>query len=585
MTLSRNQVVTLKRNMDLEYLKHFDEDVQTKAYELYYELNSLKELNQIEISVTLLNKISEVLDSLNEQIQANNDLRNNSQNLTEMLQKEVQQKTFFEGKYNQEKDNNAIISNQADLDEKKFKGQEAKYKTDIAKFQQNSLKLKIENEEMTKEINEHVNEIENLKKNVKQLEEENKQMKDMEGNHKESRKRVMPLGEELLNASSTSNEVRMEYDHSSNNSEISIITTYPAQNRPQTSIVAPNIPTVTQHDNHITSNPNIAPSINSNSNPNNNTNEIRNLDVRNRLFVLGDSHCRFLQPELKMYAHPECRINSVAMPGRKLQEIVTALKVDRLTPETNICIIAGTNDVFQSNYESIIKSYDLLYKKCKNFKVFVVLIPPRYDVKRINSHIMSLNCKIKHHLSKYPNFTCIDPKNFINDLYLFSNDCIHLNRKGITKLSKSIIGSIYGKIHHNSVMKPRQFGTYTGRSIMHNREVPLRPYHYTGYDKPKMNFTSVHQPKHTYSNQTVPLQHTINKHAHLPPTLMQTPIPPPLSTYPPLRQYPNMQNHSQPIQNYQTNTNFNHRNIRNPPPSYYDILTNRNFQRPLTTLV
>uniref|UniRef100_A0A8D8WQD1 Uncharacterized protein n=1 Tax=Cacopsylla melanoneura TaxID=428564 RepID=A0A8D8WQD1_9HEMI len=130
MTLSRNQVVTLKRNMDLEYLKHFDEDVQTKAYELYYELNSLKELNQIEISVTLLNKISEVLDSLNEQIQANNDLRNNSQNLTEMLQKEVQQKTFFEGKYNQEKDNNAIISNQADLDEKKFKGQEAKYKTE-----------------------------------------------------------------------------------------------------------------------------------------------------------------------------------------------------------------------------------------------------------------------------------------------------------------------------------------------------------------------------------------------------------------------------------------------------------------------
>uniref|UniRef100_A0A8D8VSD7 Uncharacterized protein n=1 Tax=Cacopsylla melanoneura TaxID=428564 RepID=A0A8D8VSD7_9HEMI len=567
MTLSRNQVLHLKRNMDVEYLKHFNLDVQTSAYEIYHELHSLKELNQIELPETLLSKISEVLNTFNEEIQKNNDLKTKSQNLTELLQKEVQQKTFFEGKFNQERDNNAVISNQADTDEKKFKDQETQYKTEIIRLKQTGLKWKVENDDMKTEKERLVAENENLKKKIKKLEENMNRKEDPDettNKPSEKKKTVMTLHEEILNPNTTTHNTSVKLNNDSSSDDISIIPT-PAQLRtpapPNTSIL-----NQTAQNNTNTFNPSIHDNLSSN--------------LKNRLFVLGDSHCRYLEADLKKYANPECRINCVAMPGRKLHQIVSALKPDKLTPDTNICIIAGTNDVFQSTYDSMIKSYDLLFNKCKNFKVFVVLIPPRYDVRRISSHIVNLNCKIKHYLTKYPNFTCVDPNNFLN-IYSYSDDCVHLNRKGISMLCKSIIGKIYNKIHYNVDNRTRDSGTHT--STMHyNRVVPQHTYQYTAYTRNQIRRKHTQQPQHTFSRQNVAKHHTLEADAPLPPALMRTPIPPPLSMYPPLRHHSIIQNQSQqtPIQPHHTYSAH-----RKPPPTYRDTLIQRNFPCPLTTLV
>uniref|UniRef100_A0A8D8QFE9 Uncharacterized protein n=1 Tax=Cacopsylla melanoneura TaxID=428564 RepID=A0A8D8QFE9_9HEMI len=573
MTLSRNQILNLKKNMNIEYLKHFNTDVQTSAYELYNELQNLKELEQIELPETLLVKLSETLNTLNEEIQKNTDLKTNTVNLTELLQKEVQRKTFFEGKYNQERDNNTIISNQADADEKKFNELETQYKQEIRKLKQTNENLKTRYSELETENTKLSTETEQLKQRIKQFEDNKKIGQDsnetfsIQTKHTEfvnTQKKIMSLDRELNDASI------MTTDDSTDNPNNDTLIVPPSPNQPR--IPGPaSRPSTSQQEAHDNS-------INNSTPPN----------LKNRLFVIGDSHCRNLQIDLKKFAHPDCRINCLALHGRKLHQIVSALKPDKLTPETNICIIAGTNDVFQTSYESMTKSYDLLYNKCKHSKIFVVLIPPRYDVKHISSHILSLNCKIKHYLSKYPNITCIDPKNILN-MYSYSTDCIHLNRKGTSSLCKSVIRNIYNKIHYNTEHITWNSGTHTHsmlNRVPQNEHAHIAHAHqYTGYNRRQPYYTHTQRPHHITNNHHT-TQYTTRTPVNNRPNTLH--IPPLLSEYPPLRPPPLMQTTSEP------NMRMNHTVIRPqiPPPAYRDALlrsevigNRRNFLRPQTTLV
>lgn len=560
MTLTRNQILNLKKNMNIEYLQHFDTDVQTSAYELYNELQNIQELEQIQLPETLLVKISEILNTLNEEIQKNIDLKTNTVNLTELLQKEVQRKTFFEGKYNQERDNNSIMSNQADSDEKKFKEQETQYKQEIQNLKQTNENLKTRYSELEIENTTLSSETKQLKQRIKHFEEQDyNETFSIKTKHTNTEKKIMTLDKELNDASSMTTAASPD----NQNNDTIIVPSSP--NPPQIPGHTPR-PSTSHQEAHDNSNKNISPNL------------------KNRLFVIGDSHCRNLQIDLKQFAHPDCRINCLALPGRKLHQIVSAIKPDKLTPETNICIIAGTNDVFQTSYDSMIKSYDLLHNKCKNFKIFVVLIPPRYDVKHISSHILRLNCKIKHYLSKYPNITCIDPKNFLN-MYSYSTDCIHLNRKGTSSLCRSVIGNIYNKIHYNTEHKTRNSGTHTHAMY---KTVPQHSQHahthrYTGCNR-QIYQTHTQRPHHIADNQYT-AQYTTRTPINNRPN---TRIPPLLSEYPPLRPPPHMQNTREP------NIRMNHTAIRPqiPPPTYRNALLSsevignrRNFLRPLTTLV
>ncbi|KAI5722894.1 hypothetical protein M8J76_015424 [Diaphorina citri] len=160
----------------------------------------------------------------------------------------------------------------------------------------------------------------------------------------------------------------------------------------------------------------------------------------NNLLIIGDSHCRDLTAILKTFAPPNCKVNCIAMP------VVSAIHVlNKLEPNTNICVVAGTNDIFKTPFDNLVKSYSVLHEKCKQFKIFVVLPPPRYDVRNIISHILKINCKIKHHINQYNNFTYIDPKTFLH-MGTYSQDRLHLNGKGKQKLCMNIMTKVHGRV-------------------------------------------------------------------------------------------------------------------------------------------
>uniref|UniRef100_A0A8D9E3Z4 Uncharacterized protein n=1 Tax=Cacopsylla melanoneura TaxID=428564 RepID=A0A8D9E3Z4_9HEMI len=163
----------------------------------------------------------------------------------------------------------------------------------------------------------------------------------------------------------------------------------------------------------------------------------------NRLFVIGDSHTRQLQPILHKAVIPKYSAKTVCLPGKKLKEIVNSIKIDKLTTNSFICVVAGTNDVFQTSWNDIQTSLDNLYVKCKDFQVMLVLAFPRYDVKKINSHIIRMNVKIKHYIGKYKNMTVLDPHNFIN-LRHMGNDLFHMDPKGKHILCTKTINKVFG---------------------------------------------------------------------------------------------------------------------------------------------
>ncbi|KAI5710177.1 hypothetical protein M8J75_006393 [Diaphorina citri] len=163
----------------------------------------------------------------------------------------------------------------------------------------------------------------------------------------------------------------------------------------------------------------------------------------NKLFVIGDSHTRELQSILQQSKSSKFVAKVICMPGSTFGQVVNAIKPDKVSANTMICVVAGTNDVFKTSWNSIQSSIDKLYSKCKNNQILIVLSPPRFDVKRINKHIINLNVKVKHYISKYKNMTCLDPHNFIN-IHHMSTDLLHLNGRGKFLLCSKIVHKVFG---------------------------------------------------------------------------------------------------------------------------------------------
>lgn len=104
-------------------------------------------------------------------------------------------------------------------------------------------------------------------------------------------------------------------------------------------------------------------------------------------------------------------------------------------------VCAGTNDLFRSSSENIKNAYDLISNKLVNYRITVILVPPRTDIKRYNYHIKKLNSKIRSHIAQYENFDFIDPFKLLKNQHL-SNDGLHLDRKGKEILCYKILSKV-----------------------------------------------------------------------------------------------------------------------------------------------
>uniref|UniRef100_A0A8D8ZBD7 SGNH hydrolase-type esterase domain-containing protein n=1 Tax=Cacopsylla melanoneura TaxID=428564 RepID=A0A8D8ZBD7_9HEMI len=164
-----------------------------------------------------------------------------------------------------------------------------------------------------------------------------------------------------------------------------------------------------------------------------------------KLFAIGDSHCRDLQPILTEFIPESCRVNVICKPGETLSNIIRTLDPNKFGTNDMICIFAGSNDLFRTDWGVIEKSLHTLKRKCSNTNVVMILLPPRYDRKLINRHIFRLNTKIKSIIETFNNFRYIDPTNFL-DSYDYSRDRIHLNHMGKKTMSRKLVIKVFGSI-------------------------------------------------------------------------------------------------------------------------------------------
>uniref|UniRef100_A0A8D8QDS2 SGNH hydrolase-type esterase domain-containing protein n=1 Tax=Cacopsylla melanoneura TaxID=428564 RepID=A0A8D8QDS2_9HEMI len=200
-----------------------------------------------------------------------------------------------------------------------------------------------------------------------------------------------------------------------------------------------------------------------------------NLD---RLFVIGDSHTRDLQSIFQNAIQPDFSAKTICMPGKTLAHVVDAIKPDKLTSNSLVCIVAGTNDVFKTNWNDTQATLDKLYRKCKNNEILIVLAPPRYNIRKINKHIINMNVKIKHYIKKYSNMSWLDPHNFIT-IQDMSSDMTHLTRRGKFILCSKIVARVFGitmKLDNHSLYNTNKSAldshshyTHTHNSYMHSR--------------------------------------------------------------------------------------------------------------------
>lgn len=165
------------------------------------------------------------------------------------------------------------------------------------------------------------------------------------------------------------------------------------------------------------------------------------------IFLIGDSHVRDLKEILLSKIPEKCYIRSFFYPGKDIEYIVNNIKPNLLIPGTQVILFAGTNDVFRNSWAMIRSTIDKLNKKLKNFQVLLILIPQRYDVKKINSHINRLNTLIKRHIAQFPNFSFIDPSHSVQITHYSPRDMLHIERKGKQLLCNRIVMKLYNKIN------------------------------------------------------------------------------------------------------------------------------------------
>ncbi|KAL1447180.1 hypothetical protein WDU94_005625, partial [Cyamophila willieti] len=205
--------------------------------------------------------------------------------------------------------------------------------------------------------------------------------------------------------------------------------------------------------------------------------EIREKVSITKLFVIGDSHTRDVQPIIQNAIQSKFSVKTICMPGKTLGYVINTIKPEKLASNVQVCIVAGANDVFRTSWKDIQDSIDKLYRKCKNNNILFVLAPPRYDIRKINKHITNMNVKIKHYIKKYSNMTCIDPHNFIT-LQHMGQDLAHLTRRGKIVLCNKIVGRVFGlSVKSDTVIHK------TNKSSSHNHQAVHRTFNRYTYKR------------------------------------------------------------------------------------------------------
>lgn len=415
MVLTRLQISAIEEKTGKILLtKNLSEEVKKITVTIYTELSKITEKpNENLLSRTLLNAIALSLERLEEEIQekigkevSTKEIANENIQLTKQIES-------LQAAYNNQKEITDNLVEESDKNEKEYKRINEE-NTSIIK----TLRMKLDKKEK------EVDEIQKTKEEIQKI---NRELKDENHNIK------VILDKKL-------NEEEAAKKKTKNNS--------PGQQIPN------NLLEEFQAATASTSNAEQPPAQPVTLAADSNQTSAANGKVPiTRLFIIGDSHTRDLSSIFQNVISPKFSSKTICMPGKTIGYVVNTIKPEKLTPNSLVCIVAGANDVFQTKWNDIQDSLDRLYRKCKNNEILIVLSPPRYNIRKMNKHIINLNVKIKHYIKKYNNMSCLDPHNFIN-LQHMSSDLTHMNQRGKFLLCSKIVHRVFGipMKSHNSMI-------------------------------------------------------------------------------------------------------------------------------------
>lgn len=446
---------TFKRNLEsveqclqikLDYLSDLEYDVQILSLETYKEIQNLKDTNNIEIPSSLTNKISNVLNKLNEEINKNCRLTEDNKQVTELLKKEAERSVHFESKFKKELENSENLLKEWESNEKKTKELEKSLREEISR-----LNVSIQQTRMSTTDESHIaatssNTVINTDHNT---EPEDPDITEIHLDQTEETFSYVSLPRR--NTGVASSTQRASDPHDVNvviKSSVDALTKANVGPRKGPEPLA---------------NQSRTPDNGSQDDKSTNSNAVNSGRI---LHFIGDSHCNGLGNIVKPLLNASNKVTCESQRGRKLEAIVNSIKPNKITSNTDICFIGGTNDLFSTEFHVIKESFEKLYNKCRNHKVLVVLVPPRYDVRGVNSHIRKLNVKIKHCVKNYENFQCLDPASFIHHTH-FSVDYVHLNRKGKNILCSKIVNKLYSQ-QVSDVRPNTKQSKHTDKSMYNN---------------------------------------------------------------------------------------------------------------------
>ncbi|KAI5735805.1 hypothetical protein M8J77_022767 [Diaphorina citri] len=350
--------------MNLSFIEKLDINTQECAYDLYIELDKLQQDLSIDLPPTLLSHIAILLEKYNNVLSDNSDLNTKLRNSNDLLKKEIQKRIFFEENLKKEKITNDQLTNDAD-----------------EQLRQHDKKER-----------EQAEQIKQLKSKITALNDEVSQLKmtripqNNDTRNQETSKKKLIIPESSTPGSSSF--------ITPNNEHIGTSVEPEPQHAPATS--DPTTPTDSPKPANLNEPMGTAPSTThtpaptpkTSFNPNQNSSSPPKI---NNIFLVGDSHTKDLKPMMISKLPEKCYIRSFVKPGKNIKYLVDNIKPHLIIPGTQIIFFAGTNDVFRTPWSNIKSSLDKLQKKLKDFQVLFILIPPRYDVRKINNHIAKLN--------------------------------------------------------------------------------------------------------------------------------------------------------------------------------------------------
>lgn len=470
---SRRQIIlSLKQKTDLTFLDKLNEKTHDSAYDIYLELQDLKDNKKVNIPETLLSKINTLLQNYNDEILHLIESDKILKNTTELLRKETQTRIHFEENHKTQLRNNETLT------------------TEIEQEKQTIQRL---DEELKN--SDHI--ISKLKGEVNAL----KQAAQIQPPPVSQERVSTEPDAATAEVSNTAAAAAVGSSAPSVLDETVVIPSHPPPPRPESDTQQQNNPST-----HAQS-----------SSP---PPKIRNI------FVVGDSHTRDLKSIMISKLPEQCYIRSYVKPGKCIKYLVDNIKPNLIIPGTQVIFFAGTNDVFKTSWSDIKSSLDKLHNKLSDFQVMFILIPPRYDTWKINNHISRLNSLIKHHIVNFPNFTYFNPAPIV-PISSFSHDLIHMDRKGKHLLCNQLIMKLFNKIAqvdsraslgHNRRYDDRNTDTY---SNTHRQALK-----YTGPNHTPRDFNTEASTKSS-KVVNIPSLLSINVNPYRPP--IYSAPPPPLS--------------------------------------------------------